>query len=241
MMYLRVLCIFVALFFFPPQADLFRKHYDAANAHHRAGNYAAAEAEFKIILGEAYERLGKIYSAKGNYKASVVALESARAARPNSTDVLVDLSIAYFQTGQYAKGVEPLQRVIAADAKNPIAHHMLGKTWFMMGEFEKATRELEEALKLTPGDYDAEYTLGLCFLKRKEVAQARQLYERMAERLGNRPPLRVLIGRAYRETGFLPESIEEFKAALVLNPRFPRVHYYLGLTYLYKDGAARIP
>ena len=62
----------------------------------------------------------------------------------------------------------------------------------------------------------------------------------MVERLGNRPALRVLIGRAYRETGFLPESIEEFKKAIELDPRFPRVHYYLGLTYLFKDGASRM-
>ncbi len=229
------------LFFFPPQGDLFRKHYEAANAHHRARNYAAAEAEFKVILGEAYERLGKIYSAQHKYPAAVSAFQSASTARPNSTDGLIDLSIVYFNIGQYAKGIEPLQRVITADAKSSLAHHMLGKTYFMMSEFEKATRELQEALRLAPGDYDAEYTLGLCFLKRKELAQAKQLYEGMAERLGNRPALRVLIGRAYRETGFLAESIEEFKKAIALDPNFPRVHYYLGLTYLYKDGAARIP
>src|SRR5689334_11783689 len=63
----------------------------------------------------------------------------------------------------------------------------------------------------------------------------------MADRMGNRPALRVLIGRAYRETGFPAESIEEFKKAIALDPKFPRVHYYLGLTYLLKDGAARIP
>ena len=51
----------------------------------------------------------------------------------------------------------------------------------------------------------------------------------------------MLIGRAYRETGFLAESIDEFKKAIALDAKFPRVHYYLGLTYLYKDGAARIP
>ena len=242
-MYLRLvfLPLLLLLFFVPPQADLFRKHYEAANNYHRAGNYAAAEAEFKIILGEAYEHLGKIYSAQGKYEASVAAFQSAGAARPNSTDALIDLSIAYFHLTQYAKGVEPLQRVIAANAQNSIAHHMLGKTYFMMGEFEKATRELQQAVRLTPGDYDAEYTLGLCFLKRSDVTSARQLYEQMAERLGNRAALRVLIGRAYRETGFLPESIEEFKKAIALDPHFPRVHYYLGLTYLYKDGAARIP
>ena len=53
------------LFLYQSQSDLFRKHYEAANAAHRAGNYAAAEAEFKAILAESYERLGKIYSAQG--------------------------------------------------------------------------------------------------------------------------------------------------------------------------------
>ena len=234
-------CGYLTIFAFPPQADLFRKHYDAANAYHRAGNYAAAEAEFKIILGEAYERLGKIYSAQNNYQSSVSAFESARAMRPAASDGLVELAIAYFHTGQYAKGIEPLQQVIAAGARNAIAHHMLGKTHFMMGEFEKSARELQETLRLTPGDYDAEYTLGLCYLKQKDLPRAKQLYGGMVERLGNRPALRVLIGRAYRETGFLPESIEEFKKAIELDPKFPRVHYYLGLTYLYKDGAARMP
>ncbi len=62
----------------------------------------------------------------------------------------------------------------------------------------------------------------------------------MIQRLGNRPQLRVLIGRAYRETGFLSEAIEEFEKALALDPRFPRVHYYLGLTYLLKGGAAKL-
>ncbi len=243
-MYLRLasLPLLLILFSFTPaQADLFRKHYEAANNYHRAGNFAGAEAEFKIILGEAYRRLGKVYSAQTNYRASVDAFESAFSARPDLTDALVDQAIAYFHIGQYEKGIAPLQRAIAANAQNAAAHHMLGKTYFMMGEFEKAAGELEETLKLTPGDYDAEYTLGLCFLKRKDVAKAKELYGRMVERLGDRPALRVLIGRAYRETGFLPESIEEFKKAIELDPSFPRVHYYLGLTYLFKDGAAKIP
>ena len=242
MMYLRLIALafLLSVFFVPPQGDLFRKHYEAANTYHRAGNYRAAEAEFKVILAEAYKQLGKIYSAEGNYQASINAFENGLATL-NANDALIDLSIAYFHTGQYSKGIEPLQRVLATDTQNPIAHHMLGKSYFMMAEFDKAARELQETLRISPGDYDAEYTLGLCYLKQKNVTQARQLYERMADRMGNRPALRVLIGRAYRETGFLAESIEEFKKAIALDPKFPRVHYYLGLTYLYKDGAARIP
>jgi tetratricopeptide (TPR) repeat protein len=241
-MYLRsaLLPLLLLVLPFQIQGDLFRRHYDAAEAHHRAGDFAAAEAEFKIILAEAYHRLGRVYSAQANYNASVLALESSVTARPNSPAALVDLSIAYFYTRQYRKAIEPLQRAISGDRKNSAAHHMLGKTHFMLGEFDKAALELEETLRLTPGDYDAEYTSGLTFLKRRQVNQAKRLFEGMVVRLGNRPELRVLIGRAYRETGFLQESIEEFKKAIELNPRFPRVHYYLGLTYLYKDGAARL-
>src|SRR4029450_10606689 len=93
--------LLLLLVFFQVQGDLFRRHYEAANAYHRAGNFAAAEAEFKIILGEAYERLGKVYSAQGNYQGSVVPFESAAVLRPTQLDGLVELSIAYFRTRQY--------------------------------------------------------------------------------------------------------------------------------------------
>ena len=84
-MYLRLASfpLLLLLLFFQAPGDLFRKHYEAANNYHRAGNYSGAEAEFKIILGQAYQRLGKIYSAQGNYKSSVETLEAASATRPD--------------------------------------------------------------------------------------------------------------------------------------------------------------
>src|SRR5258707_9685406 len=63
----------------------------------------------------------------------------------------------------------------------------------------------------------------------------------MIRQLGDRPQLRVVFGRAYRETGYLTEAIEEFKKAVALDAHFPRAHYYLGLTYLLRDGAPRLP
>src|SRR6185369_1514730 len=172
MMYLRLIALafLLPVFFVPPQGDVFRKHYENANAYHRDGNYEAAEAEFRVILAEAYKQLGKIYSAQGNYQASINAFETALA-RLDANDALIDLSIAYFHAGEYSKGIKPLQRLLATDTQNPIGHHMLGKSYFMMAEFDKAARELQETLRISPHDYDAEYTLGLCYLKQKNVAQ----------------------------------------------------------------------
>jgi tetratricopeptide (TPR) repeat protein len=237
---LALIPLVVLLIHFQVAGDLFRKHYEAAEAHRRAGNLVAAENEYAEILTLAYPLLGRIYLAQGNYRGAVAALEAAAAHQPDSPELLVELAIAYFYTGQYQKATEPLARALARDQRSAPAHHMLGKTYFMTGEFEKSARELQTALELVPDDYDVAYTLGLAYLKQHQLPQAKQIYERMVSQLGDRPQLRVLTGRAYRETGFPSEAIEEFQRAVALDPRFPRVHYYLGLTYLLKDGASRL-
>ena len=234
------LLLLVSLLSLQTPRDSFQLHYEKAEALRRGGNLSAAEAEYTAILGEAYHKLGRVRSAQANYPAALVPLEAAAGYKPDSDELLIDLAITYFHTEQYEKALTPLSKAVSRSPNNPGAHHMLGKTYFMLGNFEKATVELQNALKLSPNDYDVAYTLGLAYLKQHKIAPATELYDRMIERLGNRPQLRVLIGRAYRETGFLSEAIEEFKKALALDPRFPRVHYYLGLTLLLKGGAEQL-
>jgi tetratricopeptide (TPR) repeat protein len=241
-MYLRATLLPALLLFFAfqtPQNGI-REHHDAAEAARRAGDYAAAEREYATILGEGYARLGKIFSAEKKYSEAVEALEAAARYRPDSQDVLVDLSIAYFDAGQYRKALEPAGRALTLNPQSVGAHHMAGKSYFMLGDFPKSVAELEAASKLAPDDYDIAYTLGLAHLKQREFAPAKRIYDRMLARLGDRPQLHIIFGRAYRETGFLPEAIDEFRRAVALDPHFPRAHYYLGLTYLLKDGATRL-
>src|SRR3982751_2616643 len=90
--------------------DSLRQHYEAAEAYRRAGNLAAAETEFKAILAEGYGKLGKIYSAQKAYGEATTALESAALYRPDNQEVLIDLAIAYFDTGQYQKALAPVSK-----------------------------------------------------------------------------------------------------------------------------------
>ena len=235
-----VIPLLLLVFAFQPAQESFQKQYEVAEAHRRAGDLRAAESEYAKILATAYGKLGKIHLAQKNYSKAALELEAAMLHQSDLRSLLVDLAVAYFYTEQYQKALEPLNKAVGNNPQNAGAHHMLGKTYFMLGEFGKSASELETALKLSPNDFDASYTLGLAFLKQRQLAPARRIYERMLRELGDRPQLRVLIGRAYRETDFLTEAIEEFKRAIALDPAFPRVHYYLGLTYLMKDGVARL-
>ena len=237
-------CCFVllAVLFSPFQSphEQFRLRLEAAEAQRVAGQFDKAEAEYLSILAESYYNLGRIYSAQNNHQAAVEVLEAATGYTQNLPKAFIDLAIALFNTGQFKRALVPLDKAIALNPENAAAYHMRGKCYFMLTEFERSANDLHRALQLTPRDYDVAYTLALAHLKRRQPEQASQIFDRMIAELGNRPQLRILTGRAYRETGFLSEATKEFKTAVALDPRFPRVHYYLGLIYLLRDGASRI-
>jgi tetratricopeptide (TPR) repeat protein len=233
-------CLLLVVLAFQSSRDTIRQHYEAAEARRSAGNLAAAETEYAAILAEGYAKLGKVYAAEKQYKNAITALEAAAIYDPTSEDVLLDLAIAYFNSEQFEKALVPLNKARTRDPRNAGALHMIGKSYFMLGQLRKSAEALQAALKLTPNDYDVCYTLGLVYLKQQQFDPAKQLYARMLAQLGDRPELRILFGRAFRETGFLAEAIDELKKAVALDSHFPRVHYYLGLTYLLKDGVSKL-
>jgi len=233
-----IFCLLFALGYQSPE-DTIRQHYKLAEAARQAGNLDAAESEYGAILGEGYQRLGRIYTARSDYLLGIPVLEAAQKYGPNSPEVLVDLAIAYFGAQQYERAVVPATKAIALAPDNAGAHQMLGKTYFMLGDLGKSITALETAAKLAPADLDVAYTLGIAYLRNRQPAPARQLYDALIKHFGEKPQLHVIIGRAYRQSGLLPEAAEQFKKAIALDPGFPRAHYYLGITYLLDEGQSK--
>jgi tetratricopeptide (TPR) repeat protein len=239
-----ITCSLFALVYQSPQGtaqDTIRRHYESAEAARLAGHLDVAESEYVAILGEGYERLGRIYSARSDYQLAVTVLEIAQRYRPDSPEVQLDLAIAYFDAQEYEKALTPAGKALALAPNSAGAHQMLGKIYFMLGDLGKSITELETATKLAPDDIDVAYTLGIAYLRNRQPAAARQLYNSLINTLGEEPQLHVVIGRAYRQSGLLPEAAEEFKKAIALDERFPRAHYYLGITYLLDEGQKKIP
>src|SRR6266403_119902 len=222
-----------------PQERL-KQHYEAAEAQARAGNFAAAETEYNAILAEGYRVVGRVYAAQQKHRQAIAALESAALYQPTS-ETLSDLAIAYFDAGLFDKALEPLHKAIALNPQNPAAHGMLGKTYFALREYEKAAAELKLALDFGSNDFDISFTLAIAYLQQRQFSEARQIFDWMLQNLGDQPELHVVIGRAFRVAGRLPEAIDEFKKAIALNPALARVHDNLALAYLMNEGASRLP
>jgi len=170
-----ILLVLTLLVYQSPQETI-RQHYESAEAQRRAGNLVAAELEYTTILGEAYERLGEIYSAQKDYKRASAVLESAVGYRPNSSDTLISLAIACFGEEKYDRALEVARKALVIDPQSAGAHQMMGKAYFMLGDLGKSIGELETAVKLTPDDIDVVYTLGIAYLMNVQSVQAKQLY-----------------------------------------------------------------
>ncbi len=231
--------LLLPLVFQSPQ-DRLLQHYESAEALARAGNPVAAETEYTAILAEGYRAVGRIYSARQKHKQAIAAFEAAALYQPTSEEILLDLALTYYEAGLFDKALQPLQKAIALNAQNPSAHSMLGKTYFSLREYEKAAAELKAALDFGSDDFDTSFTLAIAYLQQRQFTDARQVFDSMLQHLGDRPELHVVIGRALRVAGRLPEAIDEFKKAIALNPSLPRVHDNLALAYLMNEGVSRL-
>jgi len=210
-------------------------HFDAAQTFQVAGDLDRAAAEYRKGISVALDRLGNLKVSNGDYGAGLDLLRRAAGADAGNTDVQIDLGIGYFRHGDYVSAKASVSGILKSDPSNFRARNLLGKSDFMLGNFQAAADELQAAMSLTP-DFDVAYSLALAYLELKKLPQATPLFDEMKASVGQTPELRALLGRAYKETGFLDLALTEFQEALKLDPSYPHAHAYLGMTYVSMGG-----
>lgn len=97
-----------------------------------------------------------------------------------------------------------------------------------------AFRQNLEAATLNPADASAHYNLGLIHLQRKELAAARQRFQRAIEIDQDEVDAHYQLGRISRMEGKLPEAIEHFGQVVVRAPQHAQHEVWreIGATYL---------
>jgi tetratricopeptide (TPR) repeat protein len=235
------------LAFIPPGAaqqqalDPLERHNSAAQTYQLAGDLEHAEAEYHEVLALALQRLGNFAAADASdSEGAAHLLEEAVEAQPENVEARVDLATVYFRQGHLDRANTQASQAVKDDPRNARALHLRGNIEFALGKFEAAEEDLRAAMGLQ-GDFDTAYSLGLAYLSLQKLAETKLLFDEILNDMGSTPQLHVLLGRAYRETGYLDETIREFKKAIELDPRYPRVHYYLALAYLAQGEKERIP
>jgi tetratricopeptide (TPR) repeat protein len=221
--------------------DPLNQHYSAAQTFQLGGDFERAEAEYHQVLALGLQRMGNLSAAEGyDSEEAIRLLQDAVAADPAYADARIDLALVYFRAGRLDKASAEAAEVVNADSRNVRALQLLGNAEFAQGNFAEAAEHLHTALGLR-GDFETAYSLALAYLSQHKLAETKLLFDELLNDMGSTPELHVLLGRAYRETGYLDEAIREFKKAIELDPHYPRVHYYLALAYLAQGEKERFP
>ncbi|PYX93160.1 MAG: hypothetical protein DMG67_04940 [Acidobacteria bacterium] len=213
------------------QRDTAEQHFHSAQTFQLAGDYEKSAAEYREAIARALQHLGNLRVSQGKYTEGIDLLETAAHIQPKYSDAAIDLAIAQLQSGALAKSKPLVEDVLKQDRANFRALNLMGKIYFIEGDFQKAADDLQAALKLEP-DFDVAYSLALADLKLKKIVEANVLFDEMLASIKPSAELHALIGVAYRETGYLDQAVTHFAKAVSLDAKHPHAHASLALTYL---------
>ncbi|HYE13328.1 MAG TPA: tetratricopeptide repeat protein, partial [Pyrinomonadaceae bacterium] len=221
-----------------PTPDELARHLSAAETFQLSGDLARAGAENRAVAGIALARLGAIAIRERQLQAAVRLLRESLAAREDAR-ARTDLAIAHMRLLEVDAAVAEARAALGLDEKNARARHVLGKLLYMKADYAAARAELERAVVLEP-DLDAAYTLGMTYLRLRQLDRAKLLFEEMQAALGGSAQAHVLFGRAYQETGYPAEAEAQFRRAIAVDPKAPRAHFYLAYVILREGGSERL-
>src|SRR5262249_21734400 len=126
-------------------ANTIADHLQLARKAQQQGEAVRAVSEFREALGLTLEQLGGIFNALGDLGKAELAYRTAVEARADSDDALLGLAIVCLRKGDFQKGVDAVNTLLAQKPLHPTARHLLGKLYFAMGRTNAAVLELEEA------------------------------------------------------------------------------------------------
>jgi protein O-mannosyl-transferase len=98
-------------------------------------------------------------AAAGRQEEAIVMFRRASDVDPNDGASQLNLATALFDHREFEAAAAPAQRAVALRANDRTAHELLGRIWAVKGQFKDAQREFELALKIAPGDPEAQADL----------------------------------------------------------------------------------
>ncbi|MFC1639283.1 tetratricopeptide repeat protein [Gemmatimonadota bacterium] len=144
------------------------------------------------------------------------------------------------ELGDYFGSIHLLEELIETGRAFADAHQLLGLAYHMVGRSERALEAFDLALELNPRYVEAHIHRGIVLSDMGRTAEAELAFTHArdcggadrggvqahhAAKLSN---LHAALGEAYFEAGALNQAIEQYQAALRMEPEFHDLRYRLG-------------
>jgi Flp pilus assembly protein TadD len=197
-----------------------------------AGQQATAEDNYNLGIG--YFREGRLAEARP-------LLERATALSPKAADAWMALSLVVLGLNDFAGAVDPLRHACELVSGEEDACYLLGRTLFLVGDYNEAVKPLEKAMRSAPSENQPKIhrAAALNFDKLGDAADA-ELHFRKAIQLyrpreGSHEDPRLDYGAFLVRQGRATEAIEPMEEALKASPLSAQANAELGRALLDLD------
>jgi tetratricopeptide (TPR) repeat protein len=171
------------------------------------------------------------WSIQANERLALKSLAQFQQLEPDSAKSHVLLGDIFRQLERFDDAQTEFNKALAIAPSDPAA--MLGLAWayFANNNLEKATETARLALQRSPEDAELNLVMGEAKLGQNQFAQAEPfLMKALKVKPQMLPHVHALIGKAYAETGRIPEAIEQLKMGASSDVN-GALHYQLSRLY----------
>jgi tetratricopeptide (TPR) repeat protein len=136
--------------------DYAENHYNLGNGLQKAGDFEAAEAEYrealrlKPDLAQAHNNLGISLQRMGRIEDATREYREALRLEPNLAEVHNNLALAFRNLSRFADALNEWRKALQINPDYLEAHYNLGVSLNGLGQFEEAIVEYREVLRLEP-------------------------------------------------------------------------------------------
>jgi tetratricopeptide (TPR) repeat protein len=189
------------------------KPAEALEAYHQAVILRPIDPEPHLSAGLLLEKQGRSEDAAQEYKQALT-LDSS------STDAQTGLANAYIHERQFPQAEEMLRKLAASHPNDGAVCNQLGRVLVAEGRKDDAIAELEIALKLAPGDSEAERDLADLYADSGKLDKAMEIYRAILRQIPGDAELHDDVGKVLLKQHKFPEAQQEFMTAVQLKPDF---------------------
>lgn len=158
---------------------------------------------------------------------------AAAATQPDSARPALNEAYARLQVGQRKDVIPVLERYVErTDTAAKKAQKILGELYVSDGQYENATRLLDRATELYPGDREIQALRLNAYNQAGDVDEALAVYREQIEKTPTEASYRYNYGALLLKAKRYADAIEQLSAALEHRPENPEGQYNLGAAYL---------
>lgn len=191
-----------------------------------AGQLEQAQRAFSVYLAHfpanihARRMLAATLLRNGQAQTAVLVLEPLLKNDTLDRELLILAGEAYLRTGQLDRARHYLQRAIDQDPKSPGARTAMGLIWLAQGDSQRASTELEAAVRLTSDDAQPEKLLVMALIAENSINRALEVVGTMERKRPNRADTHQLRGAIFLAQQEIAKARASFEQALGLQPTY---------------------